>query len=250
VSPLSPLVEVRELHAGYGRTVVVRDLSLTVDPGEVVALLGPNGAGKTTTLMTAAGLLPALAGEVLLFGEQVDTGSPHRNERRGLGYVTEDRSLFGGLTVHENLRLAGGGRRGRAQRGGGDGRRRPGVDLADVTRYFPALGPLAHRRTGLLSGGEQQMLAVARALMSNPRVLLLDEPTTGLAPKLAADAYAALAALREQGLTIIVAEQQVPLVLGLADRGYVLESGRIQLDGAAAELERNPDVQRAYLGVA
>ena len=250
MSPLSPLVEVRELHAGYGRTVVVRDLSLTVDPGEVVALLGPNGAGKTTTLMTAAGLLPALAGEVLLFGEQVDTGSPHRNERRGLGYVTEDRSLFGGLTVHENLRLAGGGRRGRAQRGSGDGRRRPGVDLADVTRYFPALGPLAHRRTGLLSGGEQQMLAVARALAGRPRLLLVDEMSLGLAPKLVDQLAIVLRrAADDLGIGVLLVEQHIPVALSIADEAVVLVHGEVVARGPAADLAERPDLLHAsYLG--
>jgi branched-chain amino acid transport system ATP-binding protein len=152
--------------------------------------------------------------------------------------VPAERHLFPEMTVAENLDLGAFPRRPRAER------------RALVDELFPRLAERRRQRAGTLSGGEQQMLAVGRALMSEPRLLLLDEPTTGLAPKLAADAYAALATLREQGLTIVVAEQQVPLALGFADRGYVLESGRIQLGGRATELEGNPDVQRAYLGVA
>ncbi|HZA88083.1 MAG TPA: ATP-binding cassette domain-containing protein, partial [Acidimicrobiales bacterium] len=170
---MSLLLDVRNLRAGYGRSVVVRDLSLTVRPGEVVALLGPNGAGKTTTLMTVSGLLPALGGEVRLFGEPVDTRSPEHNARRGVGYVTEDRALFGGLTVRDNLWLATRSRR------GADAWH---VDGPDVAAYFPALGPLADRRAGLLSGGEQQMLAIARALAGRPALLLVDEMSLGLAP--------------------------------------------------------------------
>jgi branched-chain amino acid transport system ATP-binding protein len=232
------MLEVAELSAGYLGEDVVHEVSFAVAEGEVVAVIGSNGAGKTTLFRTVCGLLRASHGSVSLDGRPITRRRAHDIARRGLAYVPAERHLFPEMTVAENLDLGAFPKRPRADR------------RVLVLELFPRLAERRRQRAGTLSGGEQQMLAVARALMSNPRVLLLDEPTTGLAPKLAADAYAALAALREQGLTIIVAEQQVPLVLGLADRGYVLESGRIQLDGTAAELERNPDVQRAYLGVA
>jgi branched-chain amino acid transport system ATP-binding protein len=245
---MSPLLEVRGLHAGYDRTAVVRDLSLTVEPGEVVALLGPNGAGKTTTLMTVAGLLPALAGEVRLFGEPVDSRAPHRNARRGLGCVTEDRALFGGLSVRENLWLAAGDRR--ARRAGGD-RGRRGADLAEVTRYFPALGPLADRRAGLLSGGEQQMLVIARALVGRPRLLLVDEMSLGLAPKIVDQLATVLRLVADDlGIGVLLVEQHVPVALSIADAAVVLVHGAVAARGAAADLAERPDLlQASYLGV-
>jgi branched-chain amino acid transport system ATP-binding protein len=240
---MSPLLEVRDLHAGYGRTVVVRDLSLTVEPGEIVALLGPNGAGKTTTLMTVTGLLPALAGEVRLFGGPVDTGAPHRNARRGLGCVTEDRALFGGLSVRDNLRLA-------ARDDGGGRPRRSRPDLTGVTRYFPALGPLADRRAGLLSGGEQQMLVIARALVARPRLLLVDEMSLGLAPKIVDQLATVLRRVADDlGIGVLLVEQHVPVALSIADAAVVLAHGEVVARGPAADLAERPDLlQASYLG--
>jgi branched-chain amino acid transport system ATP-binding protein len=232
------MLQLAELSAGYLGQDVVHEVSITVNEGEVVAVIGSNGAGKTTLFRSICGLLRPSHGQVTFDGVAITGRRAHDIARRGLAYVPAERRLFPAMTVTENLDL-----------GAFPGRPRP-ERRAMVLELFPRLGERHRQRAGTLSGGEQQMLAVGRALMAKPRVLFLDEPTTGLSPKFAAHAYAALARLREHGLTIVVAEQQVPLALALADRGYVLESGRIQLEGTAAELERNPDVQRAYLGVA
>jgi len=232
------MLAVTGLSAGYLGEDVVHGVSFTVADGEAVAVIGSNGAGKTTLFKAMCGLLRPSRGAVTLDGEAISGRRAHDIARRGLAYVPAERHLFPEMTVSENLEL-------------GAYPKRPSPERRSlVLDLFPRLGERRRQRAGTLSGGEQQMLAVGRALMADPQVLLLDEPTTGLAPKLAADAYAALGRLREHGLTIVVAEQQVPLALALADRAYVLETGRIQLEGSAAELERNPDVQRAYLGVA
>ncbi|HEY2998696.1 MAG TPA: ABC transporter ATP-binding protein [Acidimicrobiales bacterium] len=244
---MSPLLDVRGLRAGYAGTAVVRDLSLTVEPGEIVALLGPNGAGKTTTLSTVAGLLPALAGEVHLDGSPVDSGAPHRNARSGLGYVTEDRALFGGLSVRDNLWLAAGDRRTRRAR---RDRLRRGDDLADGTRYFPALAPLADRQAGLLSGGEQQMLAIARALAGRPRLLIVDEMSLGLAPKIVDQLATVLRQVADDlGTGVLLVEQHVPVALSIADAAVVLVHGEVVARGPAATLAEHPDLlQASYLG--
>jgi branched-chain amino acid transport system ATP-binding protein len=231
------VLEVAELSAGYLGQDVVHDVSLGAREREVVAVIGSNGAGKTTLFRAICGLLRPTHGRVTFDGRPIGGRRAHDIARSGLAYVPADRHLFPHMSVRENLDL--GAYPERPQRA----RRDLVLDL------FPRLAERHRQAAGTMSGGEQQMLTVGRALMRNPRLLLLDEPTTGLAPKLAADAYAALAALREAGLTILVAEQQVPLALGLADRGYVLEDGRIRFAGTSVELERNPEVQRAYLGV-
>jgi branched-chain amino acid transport system ATP-binding protein len=232
------MLVVTDLSAGYLGEDVVHGVSFTVAEGEAVAVIGSNGAGKTTLFKAMCGLLRPSRGSVALDGEPISGRRAHDIARRGLAYVPAERHLFPDMTVSENLEL-------------GAYPKRPSPERRSlVLDLFPRLGERRRQRAGTLSGGEQQMLAVGRALMADPDVLLLDEPTTGLAPKLAADAYAALGRLREHGLTILVAEQQVPLALALADRAYVLESGRIQLEGTSAELKRNPEVQRAYLGVA
>jgi branched-chain amino acid transport system ATP-binding protein len=231
------MLEVRALSAGYLGENVVRDVTFTVNDGEAVAVIGSNGAGKTTLFRAIGGLLASSGGGVWFDGQSITGTGAHRIARRGLAYVPAERHLFPWMTVSENLAL-------------GAYPRRPDRDrLALVLGLFPQLGERRRQRAGVLSGGQQQMLAVGRALMSEPRLLMLDEPTTGLAPKLAAEAYGALARLREQGVAMLVAEQQVPLALGLAERGYVLENGRIQLEGSSADLERDPEVRRAYLGV-
>jgi branched-chain amino acid transport system ATP-binding protein len=232
------MLEVSGLSAGYLGKNVVEGVDLRVGAGQAVAVIGSNGAGKTTLFRALCGLLPVAEGRVRFDGEDV-TGRPtHRVARAGLAYVPAERHLFPGMSVRENLLLG-------AYPGRPD---RSAFEL--VFDLFPRLRERGGQAAGSLSGGEQQMLAVGRALMSRPRLLMLDEPTTGLAPKLARSAYQALAALKGTGVTLLVAEQQVPLALSLADRGYVLENGRIRLEGASAELERNPEVRRAYLGVA
>ena len=232
------MLEVAELSAGYLGEDVVHQVSFAAAEGEAVAVIGSNGAGKTTLFRAVCGLLRPSHGTVRLDGRPITRRRAHDIARGGLAYVPAERHLFPDMTVAENLDLGAFPRRPRADR------------RALVLDLFPRLDERRRQRAGTLSGGEQQMLAVGRALMSEPRLLLLDEPTTGLAPTVAAAAYAALTSLREQGLTIVVAEQQVPLAFGFADRGYVLESGRIQLGGSVAELEGNSEVQRAYLGVA
>jgi branched-chain amino acid transport system ATP-binding protein len=232
------VLEVSGLSAGYLGEDVVHEVSFSVAGGEVIAVIGSNGAGKTTLFRTMCGLRRPSRGTVTFDGEVITGRRAHHIARRGLAYVPAERHLFPQMAVTENLDLGAYPNRPRAER------------RALVFELFPRLAERRRQRAGTMSGGEQQMLAVGRALMADPRVLVLDEPTTGLAPRLAAEAYAALAALRGGGLTIVVAEQQVPLALDLADRGYVLENGRIQLTGSAAELAGNPDVQRAYLGVA
>lgn len=231
------MLEVRGLSAGYQGNDVVHDISFRVDDGEAVMIIGSNGAGKTTLFKAICGLLGPSSGEVVLHDELV-TGTPAQQlVRAGLSFVSADRHLFPRMTVQENLAL-------------GAYPRRPDPEaLALVMEVFPRLAERRRQHAGTMSGGEQQMLAVGRALMSEPRLLVLDEPSTGLAPKLAQEAYAALKVLRDQGLTVLVAEQQVPLALSLSDRGYVLENGVIELEGTADQLSSNPEVRRAYLGV-
>jgi branched-chain amino acid transport system ATP-binding protein len=232
------MLQVTDVSAGYLGEDVVREVSLTVDEGEVVAVIGSNGAGKTTLFRALCGLLRPSRGTVTFAGERISGRRAHDVARRGLAYVPAERHLFPGMSVTENLDLGAYPRRADVER------------RTFVLDLFPRLAERRRQHAGTLSGGEQQMLAVGRALMSSPRLLLLDEPTTGLAPRLAADAYAALESLSGRGLTIVVAEQQVPLALGVADRGYVLEDGRVQIQGTASELAEDPGVQRAYLGVA
>jgi branched-chain amino acid transport system ATP-binding protein len=232
------MLEASGLEAGYLGENVVEGIDLRVAAGEAVAVIGSNGAGKTTMFRAICGMLPVSAGRVRFDGRDI-TGRPaHRVARAGLAYVPAERHLFPGMSVRENLLL-----------GAYPGRPDPSA-FELVFELFPRLKERPKQPAGSLSGGEQQMLAVGRALMSRPRLLMLDEPTTGLAPKLAQSAYQALQTLKETGVTLLVAEQQVPLALSLADRGYVLENGRVRLEGASEDLERNPEVRRAYLGVA
>lgn len=232
------MLEVSTLAAGYLGQKVVEGVDLEVRPGEAVAIIGSNGAGKTTLFRAIAGLLRSMDGRVILDGREVTRWPAHRVAKAGVAYVPAERHLFPGMTVKTNLTLGAYPRR--AQRG----------SLELVLDIFPALRERLQQRAGTLSGGQQQMVAVGRALMSQPRLLMLDEPSTGLAPKLAKDAFEALGSLKGRGMTLLVAEQQVPLALSVADRGYVLENGRITLEGTARDLDQNPEVRRAYLGVA
>lgn len=231
------MLEVRQLAAGYFGEKVIEGIDIDVGAGEAVAIVGSNGAGKTTLFRAIAGLLAPLDGRVLLEGKEITRRPAHRVARAGVAYVPAERHLFPAMTVKTNLTL-------------GAYPHRPHRETFElVLELFPPLKQRLHRRAVTLSGGEQQMLAVGRALMSRPRLLMLDEPTTGLAPKIARAAFTALEGLKKAGTTLLIAEQQVPLALSVADRGYVLENGRIRLRGTPRELERNAEVRRAYLGV-
>ena len=244
---------VRELSAGYRGVPVVRELNLEVHPGEVVALLGPNGAGKTTTLETIAGLNHPISGTVELSGEKIGGTPAHLLAGRGLALVPEGRALFPGLTVREHLRLAS-GRGGRGGRGtpGGRGRRRrqAGSREDELLEMLPELRKCLGRKAGLLSGGEQQMLAIGRALVTRPRLLLVDEMSLGLAPVIVDRLIPVLRrAADELGSSVLFVEQHVALALEVADRAYVLTHGRIGLEGPAAELrERRELLAASYLG--
>jgi len=231
------MLEVKGVSAGYQGNDVVHDVSFHVDPGEAVMIIGSNGAGKTTLFRAMCGLLASSAGRVLFDGDDI-TGVPaERIARLGMRFVPAERHLFPRMTVQENLLL-------------GAYPHRPDPEtMSIVLDLFPRLAERQRQHAGTMSGGEQQMLAVGRALMSKPRLLVLDEPSTGLAPLLARSAYEALGVLRERGLTVLVAEQQVPLAMAFSDRGYVLENGFIRLAGTTREIAANPDIRRAYLGV-
>jgi branched-chain amino acid transport system ATP-binding protein len=231
------MLEVTGLSAGYLGNDVVHDVTFRVDQGEAVMIIGSNGSGKTTLFQAMCGLLSPSSGKVLFEGDNI-TGIPaERIARLGIRFVSAARHLFPRMTVQEHLLL-------------GAYPHKPDPEtLTIVLDLFPRLAERRLQRAGTMSGGEQQMLAVGRALMSKPRLLVLDEPSTGLAPLLAKAAYEALAVLRERGLTVLITEQQVPLAMAFCDRGYVLENGFIRLEGTSVQLAANPAVRSAYLGV-
>ncbi len=233
------LLEVRDLHVYYGQIHALKGVSLSVERGEIVTLIGANGAGKTTTLRTISGLLRPRSGSVWFAGEELSRLPAHEIVRLGVVQVPEGRRIFGQLTVLENLEL------GAFTRTDPAGIRE---DLDRVFTLFPRLQERLHQVAGTLSGGEQQMLAIARGLMARPRLLLLDEPSMGLAPMLVEQIFEAIAEINRQGTTILLVEQNAFMALETAHRGYVLETGSIVLEGPAEMLRENPEVKRAYLG--
>ncbi len=233
------LLELRGVSGGYGSAEVLREVDLLVEPRGTTALLGANGAGKTTTLRAISGLL-RYRGEILFEGEQLPTGSADKVARRGIAHVPQGRGTLRQLSVCENLLVGALRRRNRREVNG---------DLDRCKQMFPILGKRGQSSAGSLSGGEQQMLAIARALMSRPALLLLDEPSLGLAPKITQEVFALLPALRaEWGVAVLVVEQNAQLALAIADHAVVLETGHVALAGVATEIAGHDDVRRAYLG--
>jgi branched-chain amino acid transport system ATP-binding protein len=234
-----PVLELRDVNTHYGPIQVLRDVSIEIHTGEVVCLLGGNASGKTTTLKTILGYVTPSHGSVLLEGETVSGLPTQALVAKGISMVPENRRLFKRMTVRENLEV------GAYLRSDRDG---IGQDMERIFRLFPRVKERLDQRAGTLSGGEQQMVAVGRALMARPKVLLMDEPSMGLAPVLVAQNFDLIKQINEQGTTIFVVEQNANMALSIADRGYVLQTGRIVLSGSARELLDNPDMRRAYLG--
>jgi branched-chain amino acid transport system ATP-binding protein len=236
-------LEVRQLTTGYNRHAVVHDLNLAVGEGEIVALVGANGAGKSTLLKAISGLLPVQSGQILFGGRTIEQESPRRRVLLGIAHVPEGRQVFSGLSIEENLRLGAYAHRDRMGAAGIKAR------IAQVCETFPVLLERMHQPAGNLSGGQQQMLAIARGLMAQPRILLLDEPSLGLSPILVADIFRMIKLLREQGIGILLSEQNARQSLEIADRGYVMESGRVVIEGPGQQLLGQPEVIERYLGV-
>jgi branched-chain amino acid transport system ATP-binding protein len=235
----APLLEVQDLHVAYGQVQAVRGVSLRVAEGQIAALIGPNGAGKTSILSALAGLTRPRAGAVRLAGADVTALPAHRTVAAGLALVPEGRAILGRMTIHENLVLAGEKRQPRGALA---------AAIEEQYRRFPVLGERRASPAGALSGGEQQMLAIARALLMRPRVLLLDEPSMGLSPLLVKQVFAMIEAIHREGATILLVEQNARLALSISHHAYVLEHGRLALEGASSQLAQDARVQAAYLG--
>ncbi len=234
------MLELRDVHTYYGNIHALKGISLTVNEGEIVTLIGANGAGKSTTLRTISGLQPARSGAVLYAGEPLNEVPANEIVRRGIVQVPEGRRIFATLTVRENLEMGAYTRSDKEE---------IAESMQRVFRLFPRLKERLRQTGGTLSGGEQQMLAVGRALMARPRLLLMDEPSMGLAPILVGEIFDIIREINQEGVTILLVEQNAHLALSVAHRGYVLETGQIDLGGAAEELASNPRVREAYLGV-
>ncbi|HEX7627236.1 MAG TPA: ABC transporter ATP-binding protein [Gaiellaceae bacterium] len=231
---MAPLLELSDVSARYGQVTALHDVSLTVDAGEIVALLGANGAGKTTTLRAVSSTVRH-SGDVVVAGKRLTRATPESVARNGVAHVPEGRGIFAELTVWENLRM------------GGYMVRRP--DFKTVLDYFPWLESRRHQQAGTLSGGEQQMLALARAFLQRPKLLMLDEPSLGLAPLVTREVFRVVVDLNQkEGLAVLVVEQNASIALAAAARAYVLETGRVAIEGSAADLQANDAVRTAYLG--
>ena len=235
------MLKVRNLEAGYGKLRVLKRISMHVDPGEIVTIIGANGAGKTTLLHTITGLVKIGSGEILFKNSNLGRQKPEKIVASGCSLVPEGRQVFSTMTVEENLILGGYVPAKKNKTAVSDG-------VGRVYELFPVLKERARQLAGTLSGGEQQMLAMGRALMAKPSLIMMDEPSTGLAPLIVKSIFKVILQLREEGNTVLLVEQNAKAALGIADRGYVLETGKIILQGAAEDLLRNRDVQRAYLG--
>jgi branched-chain amino acid transport system ATP-binding protein len=233
------LLEIADLHVYYGSIHALRGVSLAVDPGQIVTLIGANGAGKSTTLNTISGLLRPREGRILLSGDDLAAVPPHEIVQKGVVQVPEGRRIFGRLTVLENLEMGAYTQ---------IDQRKIGHGLKRAFGLFPRLRERSAQVAGTLSGGEQQMLAIGRALMAEPRLLLMDEPSMGLAPMLVEQIFEAIQDINRQGVTILLVEQNAYMALAIAHRGYVLQTGGIVLSGTAADLQANSEVKKAYLG--
>ncbi len=235
------LLEIKGLTAGYGAGPVLKGLDISVDQGEIVTLLGSNGAGKSTTLRTLSGLVPQVSGEVLYRGKSILGLKPEAIVRLGISHVPEGRRIFPGLTVRENIMLGASNRKGVP-------RRTLETEVDEMLTFFADLKRLENALGWTLSGGQLQMVAVARGLMAKPELLLLDEPSLGLAPLIVQQVFRIVADIRKRGTTVLLVEQNANMALSVADRGYVLETGRLLVSGAPQDLWTNPQVRAAYLG--
>lgn len=234
------MLEVRNLQVSYGAAPALWDISITVGKGELVSVVGPNGAGKTTLINAIAGLNRAGGGSIWLDGADITRLPPHRFCKAGIAIVPESRRLFTGMTVLENLELGSFLPEAKARRR---------ETLEEVCELFPAVRAKLPMAAGSLSGGQQQMVAIGRALMARPKLLLLDEPSLGLAPSIVMDMFSAIRRINAEGLAVLLVEQNVSMAMELATRAYVLEEGRVSMDGPAADLIRRPEIRKAYLGL-